>query len=162
MRTTIRRFWGVGKRNRWAEELGPVAEEVRSTGGEGSGEIGSAWEGGKVLRGDIGDCEDCDEKVARSCCSNSLICFWASYNSAALFSSSSMSICLLSRSVSSRPSRVAFTLFSRLEFSASFFCRSFSKIALTSSDSASVGAALSISGRGGELLKLAPGLIIKK
>lgn len=138
---TLRRLRRPGERDRWSEGLGAAVSEG-SVGGEGcEAEIG---EGGEVLRGDGGDYVDCEGEEASSCCSNSPILFCASYNSASFLSSSSRGICLLCPSVSLRPSRVAFTLSSRLEFSASFLSRYSFNNALTSSSSASVGVALSV------------------
>ena len=129
MRMMIKRLRGVGKRDCWSQELGRTAGEVESMVFQGCMGVGNAWEGGEVLRGDVEDFEDCRN--------NSLILFCALYSSASLLSSLSVSNWLVSRSVSSRPSRVASTLVSRLEFSASFFSCAFSNIVLTSSASAS-------------------------
>ena len=113
IRKMIRRLRGPGRRDRWGEGLGPAAGGFGvEDKGKACAETGDAWEGG---------CEDSDDEEARSCCSKSLILFWASYSLASLRSSSSLNICLLSCSVSSSPFRVSFTLFSRPEFSASIF-----------------------------------------
>lgn len=148
MNMMIRRPRGPRERNCWRECVGSadgrigMGVEMGVGAGAGAGDVGGkaaggAWEGG---------IEVSDDEEVRSRCSKSLILFCASYNSAAFRSSSALSICLLSSSVSSSLFRVSFTLFSRLELSTSSFSRSFSNIARTNSVSASVGAALPTSG----------------